>query len=280
MAINQDQSDSVGIKLSQLGQDANVAADQDLVFNSSFPYVKIVSRGLVTVQEGVDKVITNHNLGYPPGYILYLVSTDNPFYFVSPGSLLFGSSYVFSDSTSLSYLDLFGNVTGYSYVYYYIIFDFNLEENYTSPVKKTASVNRVNSDNDYGIKVLRGDKRNINSSDMRDFSIHSGGRSPLINKISYFETMTLNGSGSYEVSQSHGLDYVPMSITYLSYKNTYPKADGKWYAEGFGFGGATFNTINTSVITFGATENRFRVSIVSLKDPFTITSGVNEVLTT
>lgn len=280
MAVNQDQSDSVGVKLAQLGQDANLAADQDLVFNSSFPYTKIVSRGQVTVQAGADKVITSHNLGYPPGYILYLISTDDPFYSVLPGSMLFGSSYVFSDNNNLSYLDLFGLSTGYSYTYYYIIFDFNLEENYDSVVKKTTSINRTTTDNDFGIKVLRGDKRNINSSDMRDFSIHSGARSPLVNKISYFESMTINGSGTYEVSQSHGLSYVPMSITYLSYKNTYPKADGKWYAEGFGFGGTTFNTVDTSVITFGATADIFRVSIVSLKDPFTIATGVNEVLTT
>ena len=275
MGVNQDQSDNMGIKLSQLGQDVNGAADQDLVFSSSYPYTKIVARGKITLNSPTSQIIYKHNLGYVPGFLIYLISTSNG-YFGRENSLLNGSTLqdgeIRMNENQLEYITT-NTFSNDNWTIYYIIFDFDITENYKSPKIKTSSILSTNLNNNFGIKVLRNDKTNINSSDIRDFSIHSGTRTPLINKITYSNKLETDETGAYQLSQTIDLDYYPMFIVYTSYnqfKPSYISDDlvNKWIYISGGYGGSEYATINNGKIIYATTGEYINASIVSFKDPF------------
>lgn len=276
MGVNQDQSDNMGIKLSQLGQDVNDAADQDLVFNSSYPYLKIIARGKITLNAGVSQNIYKHNLGYVPGFLIYLLSTSNGFFYAPSNSLLNSSSIQDGDirinETQLEYISTNTFATD-NYTIYYFIFDFDITKNYKAPVVKTSPILSNDLTNDFGIKVLRNDKTNINSSDMRDFSIHSGTRTPLINEITYSNKIEASTTGDYQLRQTLNLDYYPMFVVYTAYNQSSPSYISKdllnkWVYLSGGYGGSEYSTIDNGQIVYGTTGNFVDVCIVSFKDPF------------
>lgn len=275
MGVNQDQSDSIGIKLSQVGQDVTTASDQDLIFSSSYPYLKMVARGLATVGGANIKTIYTHNLGYPPMFMLYYKSSTDSFFTSFVENQLMsnsniGNGVIAVDNETLTFYPSYADTN--DYVVYYYIFDARIDEDYTAPIIKNSSVSVSRLNGDFGIKVLRNDKSDIKSTDIRDYAIHSATRSMLLNKITYYENLDGNNSdfsGNYVAIQEHGLPYVPVYFTYLANKKvTFPTDPiDKWYY--IATGTASYILLPTATkINFIVPVDNFKASIITFKNPF------------
>jgi hypothetical protein len=231
------------------GYDVGSAADYLLSFNSSWPLLKVHETGTFSADK-------THNLGYPPFYIV--TRTDGR---VDQFVGLLNNSGV--DSSTLSY----GSISG---TRRYFIFRLDLTVNFTAPVIETSTTS-VPSNNDYVFKMTKADK-DISSSDLRDFSLHSGAKSPMVHKV--VEQAIPAGPDGWNLSVSHGLGYTPIAFVYIKPStNTggYTTTKYIFIPPPVGVQDALY-TANSSTIDIVAFGDVFtaqpRVSVVILKDPF------------
>lgn len=257
MGINQDLSNDMGSKVSQMEKDVRTAADQDLLYSSSWPVLRTVRYGRSTtsvIQDGTVEVANcfDHNLGYTPLFITFSANAYNGEF--SRERLLL---YVNDESAAIIVPPAAPGTT-LTFDFYYFLFAVDITENYTSNVFKTTTRNAT-KDNDFGIKVSLRD-RDINSTDLRDFSIHSGTRSPMVHSINYGQP-----SGTSFIT-THTLPYKPLFYSYL---NTGAEYLGKtnWFVNVNNFA-ATVAT-DSSIVLEGLLSTYY-CSTVILKDPFEV----------
>lgn len=251
-----------GAKLSLPGYDVQTIEDFLLQFSSSWPLLKISDTN-------TSSSTVAHNLGYPPFHIICSVS------FV-PGGVDQNAHEEWSvSSTQLVRASGTGSRR-------YFIFRLDLTENFTAQ-QLSGSSSASNTNFNYGLKLTK-PGADINSTDLRDFSIHSSTRSPAVHMVDH-GPMTNTGNGlGLERSINYNLDYSPLVFVFirpdtnsLGYNanrygivpppigaaSRYFMVDDAPSGTSLGGPGTVYVTADSS--SFTGTPD---VSIVVLKDPF------------
>lgn len=146
-----------GIKISKAGHDAITSADNDLLFDSAWPSLQIVK-----VLPAVEGDVVAHNLGFPTA--AFVMGGTGGF------SVMFGMD---TDDTNVYVHGLSGD-TSATLVIYRLDISTDVEYPYTSTQSESTIYNK-----DYGIKMVKSGL-DIESTDLRDYLIHSRCGSPLI----------------------------------------------------------------------------------------------------
>lgn len=237
------------------GYNVKTAVDYLQTFNSSWPLLKVGSTGNYTGP-------VNHSLGYYPFYTM--VSTFTPSSFDEFAGL--------SDTYGVSTSQLVRGSGSGSPRYY--IFRLNLQENFTAPHIEGDTSPLPSVDN-YHFKISR-DGKSIDSTDMRDFSLHSGSRSPSVHMVNNGLTTFNSSTNSRERTVSHNLGYVPTAFAFvkpgagssapgLNNNNYYILPPPIGVSGGYYEVNASNVYVNLDSFYFSANAE---VSIVILKDPF------------
>lgn len=159
-----------GIKVSQLGYDVQTAADQNLLFSSSWPLIKIAFTDSVSIPAGTTKTIP-HNLGYPPLFFSQCLDV----------TLTNTSIQTTVDSNNLY---ITSGASGSTTVRYYICRN-PLNINYQAIDNVSVqTADTVTYDPNFGIKITKPNK-DMSSTDLRDYTVHSGTRSIMVEAIVY-----------------------------------------------------------------------------------------------
>lgn len=183
-----------GIKISQPFYDATTAADANLLFSSSWPTMPIAAEKTYTnnlyggdTDFSAFSLTFNHNLGFVPFTVVW-VTTYSPRYAARniAGFTMDTNNIYFPPSTSLYQI----HITAYN---------INLGTDVEYPYIKTSGTTAP-YDNDYGIKIVKSGK-DISSTDMRDFILHSRCQSPqiLTIKTDVSGVASSLGGGSYDI---------------------------------------------------------------------------------
>lgn len=246
------------IKLAQPGYDVKTAGDENLIYNSNWPLLKEYKYDTASFNVTQSNVITTHDLGFYPMFWFFSNSTINGWENSGPVNIgrrseFFGPSaggtISITDSKLLYTPSL--PTTGTLRIYYYI-FAIDLTKQFTAPIIKVGAV-RGGEDSGFVFKIAK-DTKDVSSTDLQDFIIHSRARSPLIHSV--------NPSGAVVKSftVNHNLGYLPMFFGYTKGANGY-----SLIATGQG-GSSNFQSDENSV-TFSDSGGK-EVTIVILKDPF------------
>jgi len=165
-------SDNFGVKVSLPGFNAETAADSDLYFSSSWPSIKIDDSlsGTMTLT-GTKADFVTHNLGYPPFVMLW--SKANGFwpYYIDK-----------INSTIVSFNGQPATDKGDQIRYYICRNPLNI--NFLAPNINLAQTKQGTNKQDFGIKIVKQNK-NTGSTDLRDFTIHSGTKSLQVHQVIY-----------------------------------------------------------------------------------------------
>lgn len=140
----------VGVKLSQPFYDVNTTSDSNLVFSSGWPSLAVAASGIC---DGSGKIA--HNLGFPP---FSLGWANTPATMVFPDM---DSTYLYSNPGD-----------------YVVAYDLDITKDVDYAYTAASSVVQP-YDNGYGIKMAI-EGKNIDSTDLRDFIVHSRAQSPLV----------------------------------------------------------------------------------------------------
>lgn len=245
-----------GGKGSTPGFDVKTTIDYFQMFNSSWPLLKIGLDG-----NGTSPI--THNLGYPPFHFITTIDgrvdqnagivTDN-----------FGV-----DSSVLARNFGSGSVK-------YFICRLDLTTNFDSPIV-SGGVGVVDADRDYGFKVAK-EGKSVDSTDMRDFALHSSTRSLMVQKVDNGLTTSTGGGLGYERTVAHGLSYTPEAFAFiLPGTNTFGLSPTRYSLLGpaTGAAGAYYSVTSTGVyVTADVTvfSSPPRIAVVVLKDPLAKTT--------
>lgn len=180
-----------GAKGSLPGYDVSTAVDYLMQFNSSWPHLKVHDTG-------TSSSTVTHNLGYPPFH--FIAST-----FVAGAVDQFSSFEWGATSTQLTRSSGSGSKR-------YFIFRLPLDQDYTAP-DIAGTTSKTTEDNDFGFKLAK-PGASIDSTDMRDFALHSNTRSPMVHKVDH-GPMTLAGGFGYYREVAHGLPYTPIAFAFI-----------------------------------------------------------------
>lgn len=246
-----------GIKISKAGFDALTAADNDLLFNSSWPSVQIV-----LVKSVTDGDVIPHGLSFPP--VAFIIGGT------TATTTMYGQDV---DDTNV-----YPRSTGILVVYRV---DISTDIEY--PFTNTLSIN-TEYNPDYGIKMVKvgGD---IESTDLRDYILHSRCGSPLILAVKTQETV--NAANPAVVQYTSPLDYAVLNFGYAGVRsgqttlagtstygnNAYIFAPqgGQSYPIAYTDGFTVYVDIVTNVFHDG------RVSVISLRSPVFATTNTVQV---
>lgn len=183
-----------GIKISKAGYDALTAADNDLLFNSSWPSAQIAM--VRTVNATSDNYTTvPHGLGFPPvafvvggtGYknLMFGCHVDDTNVYVETG--FFG----FDESTLL-------------------VYDIDISIDVEYPFTDVQSLN-TEYNPDYGIKMVK-EGLDIDSTDLRDYILHSRCGSPMVLAVKTQETV--NPANPTTVQYTSRIGYPTLNFGY------------------------------------------------------------------
>jgi hypothetical protein len=233
------------------GYDVKVAADYLQSFNAGWPLLKVDSTnnfsGTVT-----------HNFGYPPFHIL----TSS----LSPGSIDSFADEYGVDSSVLSRSSGAGSPR-------YYLFRLDLTTNFTAPIEQ--SVETVGAKNDGYVFKLSKPGKDVDSVDMRDFSLHSNTKSPMLHKVDHGSMTNTGGGLGWERTVVHGLDYVPTVFVFMKPNTNTLGLDPNKYGivqPAVGVAGKYYEVSSTSVYvtadSFDFNGAAPEISVVVLKDPF------------
>ncbi len=236
-----------GSKGSLPGYDVKTAVDYLLQYHSSWPLLKV---GDTNVASGT----VDHNLGYYP---FHIVTT-------ATGQV---SQLVASSDIGVSTTQLF-NATGLRY----FIFRLPLTEAFTAPIIP-GNTTLTSFNDDYGYKVARPGK-DVSSTDLRDFSLHSSTRSPMLHTVSPGAMVNTGGGLGFEYTVPHSLGYTPIAFAFIQPGvNALGMTPGRYFIVRPAIGVAGFSYVADSSSVYVTADNidftdTPNVSVVILKDPF------------
>jgi len=270
------------VKLAQSGIDVKTAGDENLVYNSNWPLLKIVKQGSITLpnQASTTKIV-DHNLGYVPAF-WYIsnetldasVSNVGSFPTYDPNRAEFNGpvwTQPSADSTSL-YSD-----TGTASpdrgpnTYYYYIFVLDITKPYTAPIIKSGGV--IGPRNKRTVFKLAKEGKDITSSNMEDYVINSEARSPMVHAVYPF-VLDSKGNGVF----SHNLGYTPLFVGYfrqdgsLGVSGAIPNS---WRIFTGTFDGGNGFIADDKTISYINGVPGDHMSIVVFKDPFNVSNTID-----
>lgn len=229
--------------------DARTAADYLLNFNSDWPLLKLH-------ETGVFSGTVTHNLGYPPFHTLA----------TSDGRIdQFASNYGVN-STSLARSSGAGSPR-------YFIFRLDLTTNFTAPNLETSTASNSGSA-DYVFKMTKPGK-STDSTDLRDFALHSNTRSPALHSVNHGTMSNTGGGLGWERTVTHNLGYTPIAFAFIKPgTNALALPTDRYLIVSPPVGVTSFYYTVSSTSIYVTADNiditdTPSVSVVILKDPFT-----------
>ena len=238
------------IRVSRKGFDVFTCADNELLFSSDFPTLKIHMQGSFTVGAGASTVV-DHGLGYEPVFWVFSDFTNGA------GKLTFDNTLSFGvDKQSLKYDPSRGS--GGACNGYYFIFRRDINEAFTAPQYKTLGTKSSIKEN-YVFAISK-EGKDVSSEDYRDFIIHSDTRNMLIHKSGVVEK---DGIGTITIT--HNLNYKPMYFWFLKSEFrplftpllVLPNTDNSWMPV----------TATPTTITVATNQPNAKYAYIIFKDP-------------
>lgn len=245
------------MKMSQPFVDVKTAEDKDLILSSSFPMLKEEETGVVNINgyahAGALIPIYEHKLGYHP---FFIIEDDQ-------SKMRLGTEWQSNENT-LYFLDnssLFPP-TGGSGNFRWTIYRLPIFTAFESTAKSVQTTKVTEYSQDYILKAVK-EGKSIDSDDLRDFTIHSQGRSPLVHGVSVKDWSGGSALENHDVSP--GLPYNPIAFGFTINRNgnavTYSMQNG-------GQSPPVFRR-TTDFLRIQSTGNITRKSsIIVFKDPF------------
>ena len=212
MATDNFQSD-VGIKISQPFYDVKTAGDSQLIFNSSWPAMRIAREDTFvnsayggSTSFAAFSFTYSHNLGYTPFTMVYgtdyatgkIIANDTAGGIVSFGTLTTTSIKILCEPTLYDI-----------HVVFYTL-DITISVDYPF-IKQPSSNSDYNPD--YGIKYVKQGKL-LDSTDMRDFIIHSRCQGPQL------LTVKCSSKGDSEARYSSTVGYTTWVYAFYGFGGT------------------------------------------------------------
>lgn len=259
-------SNDFGIKVSLPGFNAETAADQNLYFSSSWPSLKIddALSGTMTLQGDPSLDVITHNLNYPPFPLIF--SKANGF---APG-------YINSiDSSTVNIAGPKGDE-----IQYYITRN-PLNINFLAPNISLAEVQQGTNHQDFGIKFTKPGKESI-STDLRDYTIHSGTKSLQVHQVIYQPLGQFNDTvlGVPNFPDNMGIKYItdlPYNPVYFAFFSS----DNENFIPLFAISQSTpkieYNSIDGGIIIYNGTSPGWGVFYIML-DPYQSSNQISITL--
>lgn len=263
------------VKLAQQGYDVKTAGDENLIFSSEWPLLKIYQSGPFTISDVTQQqVIATHDLGFPA--VFWYFTNDTILAWENFGTLVndkrseffgpTGGGTIGMTNSQLTFTPADFTATGSLQGYYYI-FANDLTTQYTAPTNNIGGLPAgINPGRTF--KIAKSGQ-SVKSTNLKDFVIHSDTRSPLIHSINPGTVGTdpiVAGGNSFTVE--HDLTYVPM---FFAYKLT----NGVYTMIATGSGGSEILTSTSTKVTFQTSLFGQQLTIVILKDPFLVNYAVS-----
>lgn len=259
------------IKLAQPGYDAKTTGDENLIFSSKWPLLKIYQQGSFTIADVTQTTtIATHDLGFAPMFWWFsnqdITAWENGFNISYPSanrSEFFGPTgggTVSVSNTKLQWNPTAFTATG-SFTGYYYIFAIDIGTQFTAPINRVGGGPAVNSLK-FKMKLA---KPTFNTKDatLKDYVIHSDCRSPLVHSINPGTVNTALGGGIFGFTVTHNLSYLPMFFGYSL-------SGGFYTLLATGSGGSAVFSADTSTVQYKEGASGRTMTIVILKDPFTL----------
>jgi hypothetical protein len=252
---------NLGIKLSQPFVDVKTAEDKDLILSSSFPMLKELATGVVNTNgyahAGALIPIYEHKLGYYPFFLVFddesKMRVSNEWQ-VDQNTLYFNDSGIVFPPTAGS-----GN-------FRWVVYRLPVFTPFKSSVTDAQTTNVSEYRPDYGLKVVK-EGRDINSNDLRDFTIHSKGRSPLVDEVNVKDWAP--GSDLTDHTVTPNLPYNPIAFGFTLNRTgtltTFNMQNG-------GQAPPVLKRINSRLIIQSTGNITQKSSIIVFKDPFLSTT--------
>lgn len=269
------------IKLAQPGYDARTASDENLIFNSNWPLLKIYQQGKVTITGAeFDKthLLAKHDLPFNPFFIYTSNGNWNDLITnLGPNKERaefqgVAVQYIGINQEGLWYvnaLDTPQGITGSVEIYYYI-FAFSLGVTggnpYIAPSVKVGSQSAAAGGGKTVFKLAK-EGKDTSSRNLEDYVVHSDARSPLLHSKYYVLTVQdpANYAG-YGYVFNHNLGYTPMFFAFVQGIGDYSNMFVPLYTTS---GGDNLFRVDDQKIIYARSIQQV-LSVVILKDPFDI----------
>lgn len=246
----------VGIKLSQPFFDAETASDKDLYFSSSFPLLKEEKTGVFNINSlphsGGLVSVYQHKLGYFP---FFVIQDDQ-------GKMRLGTEWQV-DNFALYFLDsssLFPP-TGGTGNFRWTIYRLDIFDPFEASDKEDGAVSSTVYDPNFGFKFAKAGA-SIDSDDLRDFTLHSRGRSPLLNVVNVKDWQ--QGAASESHAYTSTLPYNPLAFAFVQQRGV-PRA---YNMQNGGQATPRLTRADKTITVNSAGNSTQRSSIMTFKDPF------------
>jgi len=192
-----------GAKASQKGYDVKTCADQELLYSSEWPTLKIAYSGYYYIPSGSTEniVVKEFDLGYTPAFLTFFkMSFPSGVTRSSGGQLRINDSSLATHKTPTSYEE------GFYYIFYH-----DLTSSFEAPIYNTTPTIPKESEDDtnHGIKVALPGK-SVESTDYRDFAIHSDCFMMNIHKAGFVPYN--NETPPFVETIEHNLGYAPFCL--------------------------------------------------------------------
>lgn len=200
-----------GFRTVKAGANAARPSADEIIATSEWPTLNILSTGRFSPS---DTVIYEHNLGYFSPFMIFTPPYDyNTFTATTDRSKMERGNYSISFISNTREKLLNSGVEGF-----YILFDYNLEAPFS--LDKNIYTPTRNRDDKKGIKILgsKHSSRGIESPNLEDYSINTGGKSITIH---------INGKAKIDANNQlttirHSLGYLPSYMMFQ--EDGYPGA--------------------------------------------------------
>lgn len=246
-----------GVKIAQPGADVN-APDQQMLFHSEFPSLRIAKILNVTLYES-QEIIIPHNLGFPPWYSVWKrnpnfdgqVSWPRQWHSDYGGAVLVDKTNVWMS------VDNFFGAT-FPQHFQFILYTFPINVNFNAPVVGAGVKPPQAAQYEYGIAAMRPGKDARFTQEVSDMHMSTLSRSPLIHSNT-FKYGTIGGAPmsalDYGITVPHNLGYKPLCLTAIS-------RDGGniWYVDNY------FYSNDTNSYMISGTNDL--MALLILKDPY------------
>lgn len=272
-------------KLAQPGYDVKTAGDENLIFNSNWPTLKIYKQGSYMIKDFTQtQTIATHGLGYAPFF--YWFSNENIEgweSFVVPRTSQpraemrgeIGSGDIWVDETKLFYKLSPSAVAapGYTTIYWYI-FALPIKKDYKAPIIQVGGQNSLNAKSSRVFKIAK-EGKDITSDKLEDYVLHSDARSPMVHmvKSGILGETTKGPFNLPAVTAVHNLGYKPMFFGFLRIIDPPDNAFVLVFGNSVIPGVVGFD-VNETEISYIYVSPIFEISIVILKDPFIVDYSV------
>lgn len=215
-------NDDYGLKVSKAGFDALTAQDNDLLFNSSWPSLQVVK-----VVQSTGTTAIAHGLPYPTFAVIY------------------GQDPILSFNTAFTPLN-----TDATYVYpsigTVVIYNLDITTDVDYPYSDKPKVLST-YDSNYGIKMAKVGA-DINSTDLRDYIIHSRTGSPLVLAVKTETTVSPNNPTYIQYTNRLGYPAFVFGYIYNDSTARYVVAPAVGQAYPITFSNGTTSYIQTGVL--------------------------------